>query len=154
VAFEQAASLTATFAAQGGTSAPDTPHAPELPQTPEPPAVPLPVPAPDGPAPLATAFVAAATAVTPARPRRSARPVIHGRARAGRALTCTRGTWLGAPSSYAFTWRRDGRVVGHGRTHVVRAADRGHTLRCDVKARGPGGAATAASRGVRVPRVA
>ena len=70
----------------------------------------------------------------------------------GRTLVCWRGTWNGSPSRYAFTWRRDGKLAGHAATFRVRAADRGHTLRCFVTAKNAEGAATAASATVRVPR--
>ena len=59
---------------------------------------------------------------------------------------------MGNPSAYAFTWRRDGSVIGRGASHSVRKADRGHALRCEVTARNAAGSTTVASATVRVPR--
>ena len=70
----------------------------------------------------------------------------------GRTLVCSRGSWNGTPTRYAFTWRRDGKVVGRTSAFRVRKADRGHVLRCFVTARNAKGATTVASVTVRVPR--
>ncbi|MDX6600566.1 MAG: hypothetical protein QOE87_4453, partial [Gaiellales bacterium] len=69
-----------------------------------------------------------------------------------RKLVCSRGTWAGSPSRYAFTWLRSGKAVGHGARYVVRTGDRGHVVRCVVTARNANGASTAASGTLRVPR--
>jgi len=65
-------------------------------------------------------------------------------------VTCTRGSWFGSPTSYAISWIRDGRVVGRGASHLVRAADRGRALHCQVTARNASGARTAASATLHV----
>ena len=101
--------------------------------------------------PVVTAPVATRPALK-AAPKLRARPKLTGRARVGRTLTCTRGTWTGSPTRFAFTWTRGLRVVGHGPTHVVRAADRGQVLRCTVTARNAGGASMAAGAALRVAR--
>ncbi|HEY3613035.1 MAG TPA: hypothetical protein VGK92_04990, partial [Gaiellales bacterium] len=105
-------------------------------------------------APVATAPVSIPVTVRAAatRPVLRARPKVGGTPRAGRILVCSRGTWNGSPTRYAFTWRRDGKVVGHGASHVLRAADRGHLIRCDVTAGNAKGSVTVASASVRVAR--
>jgi hypothetical protein len=80
-----------------------------------------------------------------------ARPKVIGRAKVGRTLTCTRGSWNGSPTSYAFSWIRDGRIIGHGSRHLVRAADQAHALHCQVTARNSNGARTASSAARHVP---
>ena len=86
------------------------------------------------------------------RPVLRARPKLSGRTAVGRKLVCSRGTWTGSPTRYAFTWLRGGTVVGHGASYLVRKADRGHALRCVVSARNENGAATAASAALRLAR--
>jgi uncharacterized repeat protein (TIGR02543 family) len=90
--------------------------------------------------------------IAKARPAPRIRPKVGGRARLGSTLACARGTWKGSPTAYVFTWRRDGKVIGHSASHLVRPADRGHSLRCDVTAWNAGGVATAHSAAVHVPR--
>ena len=103
---------------------------------------------PAAPAPAAPRAVAAAKV----RPTLRARPKIKGAKAVGRTLVCSRGSWNGTPTRYAFTWRRDGKVVGRTSAFRVRKADRGHVLRCFVTARNAKGATTVASVTVRVPR--
>ena len=86
-----------------------------------------------------------------ARPTLRTRPRIIGRARVGRTLTCARGTWNGSTVRYAFTWRREGRIAGHGSAYRVRGADRGHALRCDVTAANSKGATVAETKVEHVP---
>ena len=43
---------------------------------------------------------------TPAAPSNSAVPVISGSTRTGETLTTTNGSWLGAPTSYTYRWKR------------------------------------------------
>jgi hypothetical protein len=107
--------------------------------------------APVAVAPVTTAPVAPRPALKVA-PKLRTRPKLTGRARIGRTLTCTRGTWTGSPTRFTFTWFRGQGVVGHGSAHLVRAADRGQTLRCSVTARNPGGATVAATTALRVAR--
>ena len=115
-----------------------------------------PVPAPTSDAvaaPASDAQVPAAPAgkANPlVRPAVRTRPALTGRVLAGRTLTCSRGAWSGSPTGFAFTWRRDGKVIaGQGSTHRVNAADRGHAITCTVTARNAKGSAAAASRAVR-----
>ena len=92
------------------------------------------------------------TAAVKTRPVLRARPKLSGRTAVGRKLVCSRGTWTGSPTRYAFTWLRGGTVVGHGASYLVRKADRGHALRCVVSARNENGVATAASAALRLAR--
>jgi hypothetical protein len=83
----------------------------------------------------------------------SGRPTISGVRRAGRRLTCSRGTWTGqTPITYALVWLRNGRTIGHGRTYAIRRRDVGAFVGCRVTARNAFGASTAASKLVRVGR--
>jgi peptidoglycan/xylan/chitin deacetylase (PgdA/CDA1 family) len=112
---------------------------------------------------LAVATPLAVVAVVPAavvvktavksRPAFRARPKVSGRPGVGRTLTCSRGSWNGSPTRFAFTWLRDGKVViGHGARYVIRTADRGHSIRCSVTAGNAKGATTVASGTVHIPR--
>jgi hypothetical protein len=105
-----------------------------------------------GPAILVPQPVVIVSAGRARRPSLKARPRLNGRRRLGSTLVCTRGSWIGIPSAYAFTWRRDGKVVGRGSSHLVRPVDRGHSLRCDVTARNASGAATAKSAALHIAR--
>ncbi len=83
----------------------------------------------------------------------SGRPMISGVRRAGRRLTCSKGTWTGqTPITYALVWLRNGRIIGRGRTYAIRRRDVGAFVRCRVTARNAFGASTAASKLVRVGR--
>ena len=86
------------------------------------------------------------------RPVLRARPKLSGRTAVGRKLVCSRGTWTGSPTRYAFTWLRGGTIVGHAASYLVRKADRGRALRCVVSARNANGVATAASAALRIAR--
>jgi hypothetical protein len=114
-----------------------------------------PLPAAAAPVVPAPAVVqpSAMPAIVRTRPAIRIRPKVGGNAQAKRTLVCTRGTWMGSPTRYVLTWRRDGkRVVGHGSAYRLRAADRGHTIRCDVTAVNAKGATTIASAAVQVAR--
>jgi hypothetical protein len=87
-------------------------------------------------------------------------PHVSGRARAGRRLKTTRGSWSGPPKSYRYQWLR---CNGHGRScrriaHATRSmyrltkSDAGHRLRVRVSAVDAAGAGTASSKATaRVP---
>jgi Divergent InlB B-repeat domain len=85
------------------------------------------------------------------RPALRARPRLRGRPLVGAVLSCTRGSWGASPARYAFVWRRDGKPAGIGARYRVRAADRGHALRCRVTVANAAGTATADSAAVRIP---
>ena len=66
----------------------------------------------------------------------TALPVLSGSAVDGRTLTCSTGAWDQAPSSYAYSWLRDGVVIAGatGASYVLADADVGHALACQVTA--------------------
>ena len=78
-------------------------------------------------------------------PTPTAPPAITGTASVGQTLTCSPGTWTGAPTGLTTIWQRDGETVGVGTTHVVVAADQGATLRCLVVATNAAGRGAARS---------
>ena len=114
--------------------------------------------------PLAAMIVAcgvagtAAYARSAAAPQNTALPQISGTAKEGSTLTASNGTWSGAPTSYAYQWRRcatDGRACGDitgatSQTYTVAAADVRHTLRVAVTATNADGKATATSNATDV----
>jgi hypothetical protein len=81
-------------------------------------------------------------------------PVVTGIQAVGATLTCSTGTWTGDPTSFTYTWSRDGTPIA-GATHstyTVQSIDAGQTLTCTVSAgNGAGTAAGVASRQVPVP---
>ena len=78
-------------------------------------------------------------------PTSTTAPEITGTAAVGQTLTCSTGTWTGAPTGYATIWQRNGETVGPSSTHVVVAADLGATLRCVVIATNAAGRGAARS---------
>jgi hypothetical protein len=78
-----------------------------------------------------------------------------GSAVVGESLTCTQGTWTGAPPpSYSYQWLRDGTVSIGGATassYTLIAADEGHVVSCRVTAtNSKGEASTPSSNGISV----
>jgi hypothetical protein len=107
-----------------------------------------------------TTATSAATAVVVAKPSVSRAPHIAGRARIGKRLAATTGTWTGLPTVYRYAWLRCN--AGGGRcsairgataaTYAARAADRGHRLRVRVTAVNVAGSGAATSGATaRVP---
>jgi hypothetical protein len=84
-----------------------------------------------------------------ARPSSLAKPTLS---RSGRKLVCGRGTWSGAPTTYAYRWTVDGkRKAGAvGRKLRISRKLRGHTIRCGVTATNAAGSTTALSRARRL----
>jgi Carboxypeptidase regulatory-like domain len=80
------------------------------------------------------------------------RPSILGIGRVGERLECSPGSWLGNPRpSFSFGWLRDGHTnVGVGSSYIVREADQGSTLECEVTAENSSGSATAFSEPLRI----
>jgi hypothetical protein len=103
------------------------------------------------------------TAVVLTVPAALEAPHISGRARVGRRLSTTRGTWIGSPTTYRFQWLRcnthGGSCAGiararHSRYRLTKH-DAGHRLRVRVTAVGvvaSGTATSAASARVPSPR--
>ena len=67
-------------------------------------------------------------------------------------LSCSTGTWDGAPTTYAYAWKLDGADVGtDSASHTVTAADAGKSATCIVTAtNATGSTAAPASTGVVV----
>ncbi len=92
----------------------------------------------------------AATAVVTSAPVpvNSVLPAVSGSAQQGQTLTSTTGTWSGAPTSYAYQWRRCdsggancAAISGaSSSSYAVQGADVGATLRSRVTASNAGGA--------------
>jgi hypothetical protein len=113
--------------------------------TPPPPPPPPTTTTPPATPPPSSTPPAAATA----RPASTQRPRVT---RRGMWLSCSRGTWTNAPTSYAYAWRVDGRprAGAHAQRLAVTARLRSHALRCAVTARNAGGAAVATSASLTV----
>jgi pimeloyl-ACP methyl ester carboxylesterase len=79
-------------------------------------------------------------------------PTITGTPLPGRTITCTDGRWTGTPTQFTYQWYRDGVAIEDATeaNYVVQIADEAQTLSCGVTATGPGGSATAQSKGVLV----
>jgi uncharacterized delta-60 repeat protein len=97
--------------------------------------------------PAATAKLARVTA-----PRLRHPPAIHGRAEVGQTLTCTTGTWSGAPTRYVTEWLAKGITIA-GATHRslrLTASELDASITCEVTARNAEGFASSTSKAVRV----
>ncbi len=71
-----------------------------------------------------------------------------GAADVGKTLSCSSGTWTGAPTpTFSYRWLRDGVAIGgeESSVYVVTAADEGHRIFCEVTAINTAGAASAVS---------
>lgn len=89
-----------------------------------------------------------------AKPQNTAAPQVLGLepAMLGEALTCAPGTWTGEPSpTFSYQWVRDRGLPGeailgsNASTHVIEAADEGHSLSCTVVATNSAGDGEATS---------
>ncbi len=62
-------------------------------------------------------------------------PAVTGTAAVGQVLTCSTGTWYGAPTTYAYQWKRDATNIGtNAATYTTVAADSTHAVGCVVTA--------------------
>ena len=88
--------------------------------------------------------------VSGAPPANSALPAISGGLLVGQTLTCSQGSWTGAPTSYAYQWLRDGVAISGatGSTYLLVTADGGHNLSCSVTAANVNGITAASSNPV------
>jgi hypothetical protein len=72
----------------------------------------------------------------------------------GEVLSCSTGTWINTPTSYAYQWYRDGVAIGSAtaNSYTIVTADRGTELTCRVTATNAvGSSAPAESNGIDVP---
>lgn len=69
-------------------------------------------------------------------PENIAVPVISGLLLAGSVLTCSTGTWLNRPSSYAYQWQNAGSDISGATssTYTVALTDEGDEITCEVVA--------------------
>jgi hypothetical protein len=76
-------------------------------------------------------------------------PSISGIAGIGNTLTCSTGTWLNLPSSYAYQWKRDNVVIvgANASTYVFSILDIAATITCVVTATNGIGAASVVTLG-------
>lgn len=100
------------------------------------------------------------SAVVVALPAATKAPHISGRARIGRRLSASLGTWSGPPTAYRYQWLRctarggSCKRIAHATqsTYRLTKRDAGHRLRVAVTAVDPAGSTTATSRATtRVP---
>lgn len=82
----------------------------------------------------------------PGIPKNTALPRVTGTTTTGSVLTSTTGTWTGAPTSYAYQWKRDGsnRSGETAATYTLVSGDETHSITCAVTATNASGASTAA----------
>jgi hypothetical protein len=89
-----------------------------------------------------------------APPENSSAPEISGAPVVGERLTCSPGTWSGAPAPlFTFQWELNGVEIpsATGNTYVVVPADRGLALSCKVTATNREGAGSATSKTLHIP---
>jgi hypothetical protein len=103
-----------------------------------------------------TAVSALLTFTTPGvKPVAKALPRLRGTAKVGKTLTCTSGTWLGAPAPrLTFRWRIGTKVSPRFTTSRLKltAVMRGKKVACVVTARNVAGSVTVRSAAVTVRR--
>jgi hypothetical protein len=85
---------------------------------------------------LALAPAASADLGLPGLPVELAPPTIAGVAAQGQTLTCSNGSWLGDPTSFAYSWQRNGAdIVGAtGSAYTLTVADVSQSITCAVSA--------------------
>jgi hypothetical protein len=77
----------------------------------------------------------------PAPPVVVAPPVISGTAEQGQLISCSTGTWLGDPTSYAYSWQRAGTAIAGAvsSTYKLASTDVGKAITCAVIAHNASG---------------
>ncbi|MBX9757198.1 MAG: hypothetical protein K2Y29_00365, partial [Beijerinckiaceae bacterium] len=86
---------------------------------------------------------------TVAPPVYTVAPAISGTARQGQTLSCSTGTALGSPKSYAYQWKRDGVDIAGATasTYLLVLADVGAVITCTVTATNAGGSVSSTTSG-------
>ncbi len=86
-------------------------------------------------------------------PENTGAPKVSGTPTVGQRFTCSRGSWNYSPTSYSYTWLRDGKPIP-GATDSYRwltSDDAGRAIKCRVTARNDAGSETSTSAAVNVP---
>jgi hypothetical protein len=86
-------------------------------------------------------------------PQNASAPEISGEPTVGQQLSCSPGTWVGAPApAFTYQWLLDGTAIpaATASTFTVANADRGLTLYCEVTASNGEGSETATSKGIHI----
>lgn len=81
-------------------------------------------------------------------PANTTAPAISGDPTVGKQLSCSQGSWTNSPTSYAYSWRRNGTQVATGSTYTLVAADAGTQITCAVTATNASGSSSAVSSAV------
>lgn len=87
------------------------------------------------------------TVPTAPAPVNTEAPKLTGTPAVGQTLTCSTGVWANNPTSYSYTWLRNGTAISgqNGSTYVVQSADKGNSISCRVTAGNEGGDYTISS---------
>jgi hypothetical protein len=90
-------------------------------------------------------------AVSPAATRK---PALKGRAKPGKTLRCSAGSWTGATGKLTYAWTRNGKPIKRAKkpAYKLTRADAGKRIACTVTAKGAGGQAKVATKAVKVAR--
>lgn len=87
------------------------------------------------------------TPPAPSKPVNTAAPLIAGDVTVGDTISCLPGTWLGAPTTYAYVWLRAGTAIpgATAASYQVTKADTASLLACSVTATNADGGTAAVS---------
>src|SRR5208283_4985581 len=88
------------------------------------------------------------------KPANTKAPEASGTPAVGETLSCSTGSWNGAPTpTYTYQWLREGTPIGGATkpTYSVQGEDRTHTLSCKVTATNSEGEGKAESNGIHIP---
>jgi hypothetical protein len=95
-------------------------------------------------------------AIPGSAPQNTLAPEVFGTSEVGHALTCSSGTWSGAPTpTFTYQWLLNGTDIpsATATTYTVAIADRGFVLSCRVTAVNREGSESASSAGRHVPGI-
>jgi hypothetical protein len=93
------------------------------------------------------------TRTFPVTPANTEAPQLTGTTAVGTMLSCSPGSWKNSPTSYAYSWLRDGDPIsGQGAsTYLVQSIDAGFGISCEVTAGNAAGSASATSNTLQIP---